>query len=162
MDDSLIMLSPTDNMFMVKSILFHDDIWSRFSDGVKTEDYEPDNNDRTQWLIIYYDQEIAGVIRVFCETTCAIQFHPYMIKPYRKYVREMTEAFFHWFIDEIPRSILKINVMTPDCYKSVINATKKMGFTQEGINRDSYRKDGIVYNQTMSGITRKEVERWVV
>lgn len=154
----MITLLPTDDMGLVKFIAAHHDIWARFSDGVNLEDYEPENDNRTQWLVIKSDDETAGIIRVYCESTCAIEFHPYMFKPYRKYVREMTTAFFQWFLNNTPESIIKVNIMTPECYQSVINASRKMGFIREGINRDSYRLNNKVYNQIMSGITKAEVK----
>tara|TARA_R110000850_G_C9996087_1_gene467980 strand:+ start:27726 stop:28202 length:477 start_codon:yes stop_codon:yes gene_type:complete len=155
----MITLTATDDMGLVKEIAGHQDIWDRFSDGVKREDYEPDNSGRTQWLVIHSGDEVAGVIMVFCETTCAIGFHPYMYKKYRCYAREMIKAFFNWFIEVIPESVCKINVEIPDCYMSTVNVAKKTGFKHEGVNRDSYRRNGKVYNQIMSGITRKEVEQ---
>lgn len=156
----MITLQPTDDMETVEAIAFHGDIWERFSDGVKKQDYEPPNTNREQWLIIKYNDEIAGIIRVYCKSTCAIEFHPYMLKKYRRYVREMALRFFEWFLT-LPEQIVKINVLTPECYKSVLNAEKKTGFIQEGIIRDSYRLDGQVYNQIASGITREEVKLWV-
>jgi hypothetical protein len=154
----VIELIPTESMEMVRNIAAHPDIWSRFSDGVEIEDYHPCNDDCNQWLIIYVDSDIAGIIRVFCESTCAIEYHPYMTKPYRKYFRDTTALFYKWFLENTPDSTVKINVMFPECFKSTLNASKKVGFIQEGVNRDSYRLDGKVYNQIMSGITRKEVE----
>ena len=153
----MIALIPTDDMDTVKTIASHPDIWPRFADGVEVEDYHPCNDDCNQWLIIYVDSEIAGLIRVFCESTCAIEFHPYMVKSYRKHVRDMTRLFFEWFLANTPESIIKINIMVPECYTSTINASRKMGFILEGVMRDGYRLNGKVYNQIMSGITRKEV-----
>jgi len=154
----MIELIPTDDMEAVKNIASHPDIWPRFSDGVDIEDYHPSNDDCNQWLVIHIDNNIAGIIRVYCQSTCAIEYHPYMYKTYRKHFREMTRVFYEWFLTGTPEDILKINVMIPECYKSTINASRKVGFILEGVNRDSYRLDGKVYNQIMSGITRKEVE----
>tara|TARA_R110000796_G_scaffold52180_1_gene123070 strand:- start:760 stop:1242 length:483 start_codon:yes stop_codon:yes gene_type:complete len=154
----MIELMPTNDMDAVKTIAGHSDIWRRFSDGVEFEDYEPVNDTRHQWILITHDSQVVGVIRVYCESTCAIQFHPYMISEYRRYVREMTRLFYKWFLENVPKTICKINVLTPECFQSVINAARKMGFQKEGVSRDSYRLNDTVYNQIMSGITRKEVE----
>lgn len=155
---TVIALVPTNNLDTVKLIAGHPDIWPRFSDGVSLDDYEPCNDDRTQWIIIYSGEHVAGIIRVYCESTCAIEYHPYMKKKYRRHFREVTKLFYQWFLS-LPESVIKINVMFPECYKSTLNASRKVGFKQEGVNRQSYRKDEQVFDQIMSGITREEVEQ---
>ena len=53
--------------------------------------------------------------------------------------------------------IAKINVTIPENQVKVINFAKKVGFKKEGLNRDSYLKDGKLYGQQNLGITRKEI-----
>ncbi len=158
----MISLKPTDDMMLVRQIAISPDIWNRFSDGVTIDDYVPSNNDQEQWLLILNDNETVGIIYIFCETTCSLGFHPYMLKAHRRYGREMVKLFYDWFLKNIPESYCKINGVVPECFKSVINFAFKVGFTQEGINRNSYRFNGKIYNQVMLGITREEVLNVVI
>lgn len=152
-----INLAPTDDTAKIKKIAAHADIWPRFSDGVAIEDYEPLNDERHQWFLIMNDNLEVGLIMVEQESNCSIGFHPYMLKPFRRYFRDVVKLFFKWFLDDVPASICKINVLIPECFKSTINAAKKTGFKQEGVMRSSYAFNGLIYDQIMSGITRKEV-----
>lgn len=153
----MISLIPTDNMEDVRNILSHDDIWSRYSDGVDFDDFTPTNTSREQWLIVMDNGFILGIIYVHCDTSCSLGFHPYLIKKYRSHGREMVKSFFKWFLDAVPESYLKINVVIPECFKSTVNFSRKVGFTQEGVSRDSYKFNNKVYNRIISGITREEV-----
>ena len=158
----MIKLISTDNMSVIVRILSHDDLWERFSDGVEFKDYTPSNGEQERWLLIYNDNDIVGVIYVYCESTCSIGFHPYMLKKYRRYGREMVKKFYKWFLENLPESYVKINVAIPECFKSTVNFALKVGFTQEGINRNSYKYNDTIYNKIALGITRGEINSWVV
>lgn len=145
---------PTDDMSRVRLIVTQPDIWERFSDGEDMENYWPINDSSNQWLIVQDENEI-GVIYLKTETNCAVSFHPYLYKKHRYKAREMMKAFYRWLL-HAPDVIEKINVAIPECFKSVINAAKKTGFTEEGRSRSSYRKDGVMYDRVMLGITRQE------
>ncbi len=155
-----VSLVPCDDMAIVKEIVTLPDIWERISDGVDSDNYYPSTDSTNQWLVVVENDTAIGIIYLHCDTSCSLGFHPYMMKAHRKHGRDMMKAFFKWFLDNIPDQYVKINVVIPDCFKSTINFAKRNGFVEEGICRESYTKDGGVFNRVMLGITRKEVIQW--
>ena len=157
----MISLEPTNDMLKVRGIVTSPDIWERISDGIDSDKYYPSTDNTNQWLLVLNEDDIIGVIYVHCDTSCSIGFHPYLREKYRDYGREMIKAFFEWFIESIPVEYVKINVIIPECFPSVINFSKKVGFKNEGVSRNSYTRNGDIFNRVMLGITRDEVAEWV-
>jgi hypothetical protein len=65
--------------------------------------------------------------------------------------------FFAWF-DTLPDQCIKLVASIPFCYENVYNASKRVGFIDEGVNRKSYRKHGKVWDQWNIGLTRDEIK----
>jgi RimJ/RimL family protein N-acetyltransferase len=71
------------------------------------------------------------------------------------------KEFYEWVLENTEDRINKINVSIPENDKRVINFAKKVGFKKEGLNRDSYMKNGTIYAQQNLGITRSEIEDYI-
>ena len=147
-------------MGLVRMIVTKPDIWERFSDGVDAETFFPSTTAANQWILVMEETDIIGVIYLHCDTSCSIGFHPYLLSKHRVKGREMMKVFFNWFLENIPESIVKINVVIPDCFKSAVNFAKKVGFKLEGISRESYTQEDKICDRIMLGITRSEVQKW--
>lgn len=146
-------------MDSVYKIVTSPDIWERISeDGVRKEEFYPVTDALTYWLLCVEGNEIVGVILVHSDNSASVKIHPYLKKQFRKKGREMLVLFYEWFLIHAKENIHKVNACVPECYKSVINFAKKVGFKDEGFNRDSYLKNGILYGQVMLGITKSEIE----
>lgn len=154
----MITLSPTDDMGIIRDLVTRPDIWERISDTEDSEGFIPTTDYLNKWILVLNDTSIIGVIYINVETNCAIQFHPYLMKEHRKHGAEMVKAFFEWFICNTPENYIKINVIIPECFKSVLNFAEKVGFKEEGVCRKSYIKKGHAYDRHFYGITREEIE----
>lgn len=154
-----MILEPTTDQAMIKAILSHDDIWELAAeDEVIKEEYWPTVNDSNVWLICSDGDTVFGIILAHLETSCSIMIHPYLRKQYRRKGREMMKKLFQRFLDHTPESFVKISAIIPDCYKSAQNFAKRVGFKEEGVSRNSYRKKGEVFDRRYYGITREEIE----
>lgn len=151
----MITLEQTLDMSLVKNIVAEPSIWERFSDGVDIDCYFPLETEL--WLLVKDSDTNIGVIGFTSETSVCIELHPYIMKKHRRHCREMMRVFFQWFLDNTPDSCIKINIAIPSCFTSTINFARKVGFTDEGVSRDSYSYDGKVIDRALLGITRKEV-----
>ena len=65
--------------------------------------------------------------------------------------------FYELAVQEAPRQYEKLNAEIPFIYPEVYHFTKNFGFQDEGINRLSISKNGLLVDQWRLGITRQEV-----
>jgi len=157
MSDKLKLVQTTD-MAVVKSIISDSDIWEQASqDGVSIDTYTPSNNSMCAWLLCSLGGDIIGLIYVHHDTNCALLAHPYLLKKHVTKGREMMKLLFKWF-DTLPSTVCKLNVSIPSSRRIAYNFAKKVGFKDEGINRASIIKDGVVCDQYLLGLTREEIK----
>lgn len=154
-----MILEPTEDLELIKEIVTDPEIWERFAEeGVDKETFYPFIDSGTGWLLCISEDDICGIILAHIETSCSITIHPYLRKKHRGKGRDMMTSLFKRFVEQDDSEFVKINAVIPDCYKSTQNFAKRVGFTEEGTSRSSYRKDGNVYDRRYYGITRKEIE----
>lgn len=154
----MITVEPVDDMRLVNRIIKLPEIWDRLSDGLSRFEYQPENTDTDQWLLVQMDGVHIGVILASSITSCTIEVHPALKKKYRRYCREMMNVFYQYVIKSLP-ACKKITAIIPECFKTNINAAIKAGFVKEGVNRMSYERFGILYDQIHFGITLEEAKR---
>lgn len=154
----MIKLTQTSDMNLVRLIITSPEIWDHaVEDGVKKELYIPSYDDQSCWLLCEINNEIAGAIYVCNANTNTLIIHPNILKKYRKFCRDVIHSFLKWFL-QLPSFICKLNVAIPECRKIVYNLAKRIGFVDEGINRKSYCKNGMMHDQYLLGLTRLEIE----
>ena len=152
----------TTDMELVRAILVEPDIWDRAAeDGVDQETWYPGYDSMTAWLLCIENEEIVGVILMHTDTCVSIKIHPYLRKEHREKGRIMMKALYEWVLEYGQEKIIKISVTIPMHQKRLINFSGKVGFHKEGVNRDSYLKDGKLYGQQNMGITRIEIEEYL-
>jgi len=159
---SHMIVEMTTDMTLVRSILIEKDIWERAAeDGIDQDTWFPGYDSMTAWLLCVDDEDIIGVILLHTDTNVSVKMHPYLRKEHRQKGRIMMKAFYRWIMENSQEKIAKINVTIPENQVKVINFAKKVGFKKEGLNRDSYLKDGQLYGQKNLGITRKEIGEYL-
>jgi RimJ/RimL family protein N-acetyltransferase len=80
--------------------------------------------------------------------------HVQVLPAYRdEYAKEFGEKVLDWAFTNIPKC-RKINAQIPTCYPNVIKFAQLFGFEIEGLNQDSYLKDGVLHPQYYMGISR--------
>lgn len=142
---------------MVNDFMLQDEIWDTFTDDLSVKDsYAPDFSSRSLWLMIMIDGIMAGLILVENANFSTLRVHPYLLKPFRRYVKVAFDHLFRMFL-ETPEFINKMIVSIPFCRKIVYNTAIKTGFIEEGVNRQSFLKDGVFYDQWDLGLTKNEI-----
>lgn len=145
-------------MNLVKAVLITPEIWEQAAeDGVNQDDYHPSYDSLSSWLLCELDGDVIGLIFVHNESLCSISMHPYLIKKHKHKGRDMMTAFFNWFLT-LPDGICKLNTSIPFSRKIVYNFAKAVGFKDEGINRMSHLKGGVIHDQYRLGLTRDEIK----
>lgn len=154
----MITVTPSKNLELIREILTTDEIfeWAA-EDGVKKENVNPCNDPLSIYLLCKNGSDVIGLIYVQHESACSLTMHPYLNSESKKYGRDVMTELFKWFIS-LPKIICKINVSIPINRQIVYNFAKKCGFVDEGINRASYIKSGVVYDKKNLGLTRQEIE----
>lgn len=154
----MIKVEPTNDMHLIREIMISDEIWDcSVEDGTKKEGFYPSFDNMSVWFLCTVDGKVAGSILAHNDNVTTIKIHPYILSNYRVKSRIIIKEFFKWFLCNA-KFASKIIVSIPFSRKVVYNFAKKVGFVDEGINRESYLSGGTLYDQWMLGITRKEIE----
>lgn len=152
-----MILSAITDPHLVQSFMTIDEVWNLASDdcGISKDSYMPEFSAERAWLGVYEGIVMIGMIYVHKQTTCAIQMHPYLLSGHKHKIREVTRLFFSWAFNM--QNVHKINVTIPFMYKKLRNCCLKVGFKDEGINRLSYQKGGVLMDQWHMGVTRGDL-----
>lgn len=154
----MIFVNTKDSKF-IKSFMTSDEVWSNFSDDMSEKlNYEPDLSTRSLWLKVMINNDLAGLALMENYNLTTLKLHPYLLKDYRVYSRELIKELLALFL-KTPAFVNKLVVEIPTHRKIVYNLAKKIGFVDEGINRESFLKDGVFLDQWNLGLTKKEVKK---
>ncbi len=145
---------------LIKGVMFT--LWDVAAEDCMTvNEFEPDVNDDC-WVEMIADGECAGVYHLHALNSCTLKIHAQMLPEFRKeYSLDSGRAILQWIIDNTDDSYQKVVAEVPTIYQNVIKFVIANGFKLEGINRLSYRKSGIIYDQCLMGITRPEIEEFL-
>lgn len=155
-------VEPTYDMNLVREIMLTPEIWERAAeDGSEPKDFYPGYDELCCWLLVKEEDKIIGLILLHHDNSTTLKFHPYMMKEFFSKSREMMKEFYKWLLENTPDLINKVIVSIPDNQKKTYNFAKKVGFQDEGFNRESYRKNGEIHGLFNLGITRQEASQWV-
>lgn len=148
----------TFNKSLVRDILTEPAIWATIAeDGQVTEKYEPDLEAEC-WLEIKANDSVVGVYRVHVLNSVLLQIHAHVLPEYRKYHSYGTGFnALKWIYENAPE-YKKVIAIIPFCFENVKEFTCQFGFQVEGVNRQSYMKNGQLHDQWLLGITRDEIE----
>lgn len=153
----MLLIRTTDKK-LIRDFMVKDEIWNSFSDDMSVkEQYEPNLTTRSVWLKMIVDDKVVGMILVDNYNLTTLKMHPNILKGYRKYSRLLSERLLVIFT-KTPDFINKLVLEIPFHRKIVYNLAKKIGFVDEGINRQSFLKDGIYYDQWLLGLTKEEIK----
>ena len=125
-------------------------------DGVDT--YLPDVVNE-HWVALYHG-ECIGMYRVHQVNGVTYQIHSFILKEHRKqWAKESGRTILEWCLDNLEFN--KLIAEIPAKYQNVLNFTRHQGFQDEGINRQSFLKDGKIWDTYRLGMTREEIESWL-
>ena len=144
------------NKEIVKHILSDEELFNRFTeDGIEYGSYiVPDG----LYLGIFKDDSIIGFWALDSETGSTIGIHCNVLEKYRKHSMEVGTYFVDYAFRTYER-VQKLNAKIAVIYPDVYTFTKKFGFKDEGIDRQSFIKDGELLDRHILGLTREEYEK---
>ncbi|PXX41660.1 GNAT family N-acetyltransferase [Undibacterium pigrum] len=147
-------LQRTHDMKTVKEILSHPAIFPHIhEDGLK--EIEPPDSEEFHWILISDQEGAAGVYMVHYHNQSCVEMHTCLLPRIwgakaNDSVKLLSEYLFHQL------GVRKVITNVPAYNKLALRFAKTNGMKIEGINRESYLKDGKLIDQIMLGMTRKE------
>jgi len=146
---------------LIKAIMTLPEMWATVAeDGQSPVLYEPNVEDEA-WVLITKDggEELIGAYRIHSHNSVTVEIHAQILPEHRKeHGKESGRTILKWILDNADPDCQKVIAQIPEIYPNVINFTKGQGFKEEGVNRLSYKKNGIIVDQVLLGITRSEIE----
>ena len=149
-------------------ILKDPEIFPRIAeDGIEPEEFNIPSPVDNCYLLAYDDDlltvndekpSILGVWCLYPVNKSTLNIHANMIKHHRMHAKKVFRLILDWFLDDCPKQYVKLNAEIPEIYQDVYHFTKSVGFTDEGINRLSIKKNGDLVNQYRLGLTREEAQ----
>jgi len=153
--DFSLIVSRTFDPGVVKSFLLRPDILATIAeDG--GDDFEPDM-ERNIWLLMKSGETEVGLYQIERINGITAQIHANVLPEHRKPHSKATgRAALRWVYANLPE-IHKVIAVIPTIYPNVRDFTLSFGFALEGVNRQSYLKNGAIHDQWILGITRPEI-----
>ena len=152
-----MILEPVLDSQEIKAFISEPSMW----DQIAQDNQDPDNfglDDTGFWLKATEDNELIGMLGFYQLQGIKVEFHPCILKQHRKEhaIEAINKAIDYAFDIE---KIQKVNVIIPFSHENVHEFALKVGFQDEGVNKQSFLKNGIIYNQWYMGMTRGDYER---
>ncbi len=153
----MISLRKAEAVDEVAQILKDPEIFDRIAeDGVTYQDFRISFDGTQCYMLIESDDMIIGVWCLYPANSSTLNIHCNILKDYRVYAKEAGKLIVKWFAEESPSQYIKLNAEIPVIYPDVYFFTKKFGFLDEGINRQSICKNGDIIDQWRLGLTKNE------
>ena len=144
-------------MDLIKGFMMKPEIYDRAAEdgGNKYPVFECSRKEA--WLVVTNGSELIGVINILLENGVSAEFHPYLLVKHKRKIYTVIKLFLEWYNNKMPPEIVKLNAQIPTYKTGLYKVAMRLGFTDEGRNRMSYKKNGIIYDRFMLGITREEM-----
>lgn len=152
----MITLKKAETVEEVDLILRDPELFARIAeDGV--DNYETPFDGHQRYMMIMKGDEPIGVWNLYPLNTVTLNIHCNILEAHREHGKIAGRLILDWFVNECPGQYQKLNAEIPMVYPEVYHFTKGFGFQDEGINRLSISKNGLLVDQWRLGITRQEV-----
>ena len=109
------------------------------------------------YLSVSEKGELIGVYQLKAVSRTVLDLHPIMLKKYRSKSNKAILKVFDWVINNCSKTVNKIIAQFPSDRINIEKFALRAGFKKEGINRESFLFNGKYLDQTMVGITVKEI-----
>lgn len=128
-------------------------MWDDISeDGA--EEYYPDVVGE-YWVQMFTDETI-GLYRLHRLNAITYQIHAFILPKHREnHANESGKMILQWCRDNLEFNKLVAEI--PFKYENVYRFTLAQGFRDEGVNRESFLKNGKIWDQWRLGLLRSEI-----
>ena len=143
----------THNIGLVRSIMAHPAIFPHISeDGCLEPD--PIDHESLYWLLVE-DEAPAGVFLVHPHSAVCFEVHTCLLpRIWGGGAEEAARLGQRWMFENTPCKKLVTHVPAPNVLAR--RFAKRCGFTDEGVNRASFLKGGVLVDQFSLGLTYEE------
>jgi RimJ/RimL family protein N-acetyltransferase len=147
------LISKTENLDLVRSIIIHPKIYPHVSDdgSPSPEDFIAPPN--VTYCLIHEGEDIGGVYIIVPVNFICCDIHTCILPHWwGEKAKKSILDFVEWIFKETAYE--KIISWIPDNNQRALKFALQAGFKVEGLNTKSYKKDGILYDQIMVGLTK--------
>lgn len=147
---------------LINSIMFHPEIFDCVSEDNQDVGSQEFDVNADCWVSMMVDDKCIGVYNMHPLNSATLEAHAHILPEYRKaHSNNSIVKMFEWILNECPEMYQKFIVNIPSIYPNVKRFCLRNGFTNEGVNRLSHRKNGDLCDIHMLGITKPEIERFL-
>ena len=149
----------TYNNELVKKILVDDGLWPTVTeDGMSVSEFYPDCKKDCYLLVKNKADGILGVYNLHPINSATLQIHAQVFPRYRKaYSKQTGYATLRWIKDNSPKDFVKVIAIIPCLYPNVHDFTLMFGFELEGVLSCSFKKNGVLHDQWILGLSRSDI-----
>lgn len=131
------------------------ELWYEISED-NAPAYTPDLI-KEYWIGLLNDKELVGCARFHQLTSITWEAHAFILPDFRKKYGPLScLTTLNWMIENTDCQKIVANV--PNRFPNVMGFLEKIGFKKEGVNRQSFTKDGKLWDIVNYGLTRTEIE----
>lgn len=151
-----MLVARTHDMQLVAEIATHPAIWPHLHDDGTPEDWAPVDHEAIYWMLVRDDDDAAvGVFMVHPLNSYCFEMHTALLpRTWGQAAKEAAQLLLAWAFTETP--CLKMVTNVPAYNRAALRYARAGGMTEEGINRASYMRNGVLVDQIMLGITKQE------
>jgi len=149
-------IARTFNAEFIKSYIIEHGVFDEIcEDDFTTSEWAPDMN--SGWFLHKEGDDVLGIWMAELRNGITIEIHPTIPKKYRgKLAYQGANEFFAWICHNT--NYQKINAEIATCFPNAKLFAMQCGMKVEGKIRQSFKKNGTIYDQWMLGMTRQELE----
>lgn len=151
-------VGPTRDLALVKQIMTDPSIWPGITDDgcPKPEDFVPLGDEHVIYLLAYKDSQVCGLFMLHPHNEICWEVHTCLLPEGRGWkARELVAQGFKWVWANT--KCLRIITNVPAFNFPALGLAHDVGFEVIGVNKGSFMKQGVVYDQTILGISRPEL-----
>lgn len=148
-------LERTHDMEVVSAILAHPSIAPHIhDDGVP--DFKPVDHEGFHWMLVTLDDgTVGGVFLVHATNSFCYEMHTCLLPlMWGSKAREAANLLGDWLFHET--ACEKVITKVPAYNRLALRFAKGGGLIEEGNNRASFKRNGIMHDQIILGITKQE------
>ena len=144
----------THDMQLVREIISHPAIWPHVHDDGVTEP-NPIDHEALYWVLITDEEKPLGVFLCHAHNTACYEMHTCILPESRgDKAAKAAQLFAGWMFNNTPCKKLITHV--PEYNRIAYRFAKRGGMKDEGVNRASFLRYGVLIDQYLLGITKEE------
>ncbi len=148
-------LARTHDMAVVERIMRHPKVWPHIHDDGAPEDWAPTDHEALHWLLVSVGDEPQGVFLVHPINSYCFEMHTCLTPAlWGAPAVQAAKLLGDWIFSSTACRKLITNV--PACNRMALRFAKAGGMQQEGVNRASFMRGGVMLDQIVLGIKKEE------